>query len=66
MPTEDSVSELANAVQDLAAEGDELFRLLAEMDTGYWTQVSTFKHWTTWDVVAHLHFSDYMALTVTP
>ncbi len=63
MPTQDSGTELAIAVQDLAAEGDALFGLLVEMDTGYWTQVTNFKRWTTWDVVAHLHFSDFMALT---
>ncbi len=50
-------------VDDLREEGDELYSLLKDMDTGYWTQHSTFKNWTVWDVVAHLHFSDYLAMT---
>lgn len=57
------ISPLHAAVQDLETEGDELYKLLKDMDTGYWTQTSTFKAWTVWDVVAHLHFADHMALT---
>lgn len=56
-------SPLHSAVNDLEEEGDELYRLLKDMDTGLWTQTSTFKNWTVWDVVAHLHFADHMALT---
>jgi uncharacterized protein (TIGR03084 family) len=59
----DARASLTLVVEDLRAEGDELFALLADMDTGFWTQHSTFKNWTVWDVVAHLHFSDHMALT---
>ena len=61
--SEQDLTLLRTAVEDLQAEGDELYRLLHDCDTGIWTQVSTFKDWTVWDVVAHLHFSDYMALT---
>jgi uncharacterized protein (TIGR03084 family) len=50
-------------VEDLRAEGDELFALLKDMDTGFWRESTAFKAWTVWDVVAHLHFSDHMALT---
>lgn len=57
------ISPLHAAVRDLETEGDELYKLLKDMDTGYWTQTSTFKAWTVWDVVAHLHFADHMALT---
>ena len=56
-------ADLLDACRDLRAEGDELYALLHDMDTGYWTQHSTFKNWTVWDVVAHLHFSDHLALT---
>jgi len=54
---------LQQVVDDLRTEGDELHGLLSNMDTGFWTQQSTFKDWSVWDVVAHLHFSDHMALT---
>lgn len=63
MTDTDARSSLLSVVADLRAEGDELYQLLEEMDTGFWTQVSTFKDWTVWDVVAHLHLSDHMALT---
>lgn len=58
-----AAQDLQDIVQDLRVEGDELYAVLRDMDTGYWTQHSTFKNWTLWDVVAHLHFSDHMALT---
>lgn len=58
-----AIPDLATVVQDLHTEGEELYRLLRDMDTGYWTQTTLFKDWTVWDVLAHLHFSDYMALT---
>ncbi|MEM6999548.1 MAG: TIGR03084 family metal-binding protein [Pseudomonadota bacterium] len=59
-----SPSELnARVVADLVTEGAELYKLLKEMDTGYWTQASAFKSWTVWDVVAHLHVTDHLALT---
>ena len=63
MTDSDAAAALANVVADLREEGDALFSLLSDMDTGYWTQASTFKNWTVWDVVAHLHISDHMALT---
>lgn len=59
----DARASLKLVVDDLREEGDELYQLLDEMDTAYWTQVSTFKAWTVWDVIAHLHLSDHMALT---
>lgn len=63
MTDADARKSLALVVSDLQAEGDELYALLETMDTGYWTQHSSFKNWTVWDVVAHLHISDHMALT---
>ena len=63
MAQQDANESLQTVVADLRAEGDELHALLAEMDTAYWTEASTFKAWTVWDVVAHLHLSDHLALT---
>jgi uncharacterized protein (TIGR03084 family) len=54
---------LVEQVQDLRAEGDELFALLTDMDSSYWNRTTLFKNWSVRDVLAHLHFSDYMALT---
>ena len=62
-PTTDKKALLQSVVNDLRTEGAELYELLKDQDTGIWTQVSTFKSWTVWDVIAHLHFSDYMAAT---
>lgn len=56
-------SLLQQAASDFAAESAELYALLKDVDTAIWTEVSTFKSWTVWDVIAHLHFSDHMALT---
>ena len=61
MTNSDAANALQSVVSDLRAEGDELYTLLSEMDTGYWTARSTFKNWSVWDVVAHLHFADLMA-----
>lgn len=61
MTQSDATIALESVVKDLRAEGDELYALLSEMDTGFWTATSTFKNWTVWDVVAHLHFADLMA-----
>ncbi|MEM9623106.1 MAG: TIGR03084 family metal-binding protein [Pseudomonadota bacterium] len=63
MSQQEAQAELAAAVQDLRAEGDELYALMKDSDTGFWTQTSSFKNWTVWDVIAHLHYSDNMALT---
>jgi uncharacterized protein (TIGR03084 family) len=63
MAEAEAAASLQMVVDDLRVEGDELYTLLHDMDTGFWTQHSTFKDWTIWDVVAHLHFSDHMALT---
>ncbi len=54
---------LQAVVSDLLDEGDELYSLLRDIDTSIWTQHTTFKNWSVWDVVAHLHLSDHMALS---
>lgn len=59
----ESKEALTQITQDLKAEGLELYRVLQNMDTGYWSERSSFKDWTVWDVVAHLHIADHMALT---
>ena len=58
-----SEEALSQVTQDLRAEGLELYQVLQNMDTGYWSERSSFKDWTVWDVVAHLHIADHMALT---
>ena len=63
MTDADRSASLDLIVADLRTEGDELHALMATMDTGFWTQTSSFKDWTVWDVIAHLHLSDHMALT---
>lgn len=63
LKVETAAAELATQAKDLAAEGLELFQLLKDTDTGHWTSATGFKNWTTWDIIAHLHFTDHMALT---
>ena len=50
-------------LDDLRAEGQELHQLLLQLDANDWETATGFKGWTPNDVVAHLHFSDYMGLT---
>jgi uncharacterized protein (TIGR03084 family) len=50
-------------IDDLRAEGDELHALLLALDDDTWQRVTAFKHWTVYDVVAHLHLSDHLGLT---
>lgn len=61
--SESAANLLTAQVADLATEGRTLYELLKDTDTGYWTSQTEFKGWTTWDIMAHLHFSDHMALT---
>ena len=56
-------SQLANIVDDLRAEGDDLYELLQRLEPEHWASPTTFKSWTVYDVVAHLHISDHMAVT---
>lgn len=54
---------LIGIVDDLRAEGDELFTLLRRLTPENWASPTSFKGWTAYDVVAHLHMSDHMAVT---
>ena len=59
--------ELTRIVDDLRAEGDALYELLQRLEPEHWASPTTFKSWTVFDVVAHLHISDHMAVTtITP
>lgn len=49
-------------VEDLKAEGIALQALLAGLGSADWSRPTPFKHWTPWDVVAHLHLSDQWAV----
>jgi uncharacterized protein (TIGR03084 family) len=46
---------------DFQAESDELLALLQQLNDQDWVRETQFKHWTTNDVVAHLHLFDYAA-----
>ena len=61
--TNDERAQLAKQVTDLRIEGAELAELLSELDPTDWQRTTTFKDWTIYDVVAHLHFSDHMGVT---
>jgi uncharacterized protein (TIGR03084 family) len=57
------MTDLANIVADLRAEGDELYQFLLTLDEADWSRATTFKSWTVNDVVAHLYFGDYLGVT---
>ena len=48
--------------EDLRAEGDELHALLERLDESDWRRPTPFKGWTVNDVIAHLHFGDWLAV----
>lgn len=48
--------------QGLIAEADELHGFLETLTPEVWRQPTPFKSWTPWDVIAHLHVSDQLAL----
>ncbi len=47
---------------NLRAEGDDLYAFLQEHHNRLISTKTQFKNWSTWDVLAHLHDSDLMAL----
>ena len=47
---------------DLREECDELYDFVSTLDEGFWSQETPFKGWTVWDVIAHLHLFDWVAL----
>lgn len=56
------MSDLASIINDLRAEGDELYRLLQGLNDDDWTRETTFKSWTVNDVVQHLYFGDHLGV----
>jgi uncharacterized protein (TIGR03084 family) len=46
---------------DFRDESDGLFALLEPLDESDWTRQTQFKHWTSNDIVAHLHMGNYAA-----
>ena len=63
MATPEEHRALQQQIEDLRAERDELDALLASLRPGDWQRVTTFKQWTVWDVIAHLHLADHMGMT---
>jgi uncharacterized protein (TIGR03084 family) len=55
--------QLQQQVDALRAEGQELYATLRKLSDGDWSIKTTFKTWTIWDVMAHLHSGDHMGLT---
>jgi uncharacterized protein (TIGR03084 family) len=47
---------------DLMAEAEALQAFLGTLSDADWRQPTTFKSWTPWDVVAHLHMFDLVSL----
>lgn len=47
---------------DLREEGAELYELLVTLSDGDWERPTPFKQWTVFDVIAHLHLSDRLAV----
>jgi len=47
---------------DLREECDDLYDFVATLDEEDWSRETPFKRWTVWDVIAHLHLFDWVAL----
>jgi uncharacterized protein (TIGR03084 family) len=58
-----ALDQLHQQIQDFHSEADALCGVLADMAPDAWRQPTGFKHWTIWDVVAHLHHGDTFGLT---
>lgn len=54
---------MSTLTTDLREEGMALYSLLENQPAALWEVKTLFKGWTVWDVIAHLHFSDHMAVT---
>ncbi len=48
--------------RDLLAEVEEFDRFLGSLEPSDWQTPTSFRDWTPWDVVAHLHFYDRVSL----
>ncbi len=57
------MSDLTKIIDDLRAEGEQLYKFLKTLDESDWSRTTTFKSWTVNDVVEHLHMSDYLGVT---
>jgi len=57
------VLQLKTIVKDLATEGGELYSFLLTLSENDWQKTTLFNDWTIADVVAHLYFGDYLAVT---
>lgn len=49
-------------INDLRSEREELSELIATLPRDIWSCPTTFRDWTVWDVIAHLHLSDHMGM----
>jgi uncharacterized protein (TIGR03084 family) len=47
---------------DLREECDDLYDFVVTLDEDVWSRETPFKRWTVWDVIAHLHLFDWVAL----
>jgi uncharacterized protein (TIGR03084 family) len=47
---------------DLREECDALYDFVRTLDDEVWERPTPFKSWTVWDVIAHLHYFDWVAL----
>jgi uncharacterized protein (TIGR03084 family) len=56
------LSDLAEIIIDLRAEGLELYEFLQQIEDPDWARATAFKNWTVNDVVAHLYFGDYLGI----
>ena len=50
MKQQTAADDLDQITLDLREEGLELYRVLKEMDTAFWSEQSSFKAWTIWDL----------------
>jgi uncharacterized protein (TIGR03084 family) len=53
---------LHQQINDLRAEREELAELISTFPRDIWSCPTTFRDWTVWDVIAHLHLSDHMGM----
>lgn len=62
MTSPSPVTQLQTQIADYKAEVGALDAALTTLLAEAWTRPTTFKQWTIWDVVAHLHSGDLMGL----
>ncbi len=57
------MADLVEIINDLRAEGHELYTFLQDLNEEDWSRQTTFKSWTINDVVQHLYFGDFLGAT---